>query len=92
LGIGVLIGQAIGGLALAVGLFLGAANGYAADRMLAVPISYILSSLGRIALFSVAALALAFAIGWRYVWLVLVGLGLAQFVLVGISLKQAARL
>jgi hypothetical protein len=85
---GIALGQTLGGVSLGVGFILGAANGFVADRMLTVPLSYLLSSLGRLAFFSLAALAAGWAIGWRFVWLVILGLGLAQFVLVAVATRQ----
>lgn len=80
------------GVALAVGLVLGATNGLAAARLLKLPIPFFASSLSRIVTLTMIGIAIGLALGFRNIWLVILGLGVAQLVLAVTALTQTARL
>lgn len=86
-----LAGRPLSGLALAVGLLLGACNGVLAARLFALPIPFVASSLARIVLFSVLGVGLGLALGISQVWLVIIGLAAAQLVLAAAALRQVVR-
>ena len=76
------------GIAAAVGLALGSVNGLLADRALAAGFSPRVSSLPRLGLLTAIAIGAGFLIGLDYVWLVILGLGAAQLVLVGMAARS----
>lgn len=87
----VLAGQPAAGGALGTGLLLGAVNGAIAARLLALPIPFFASSVLRIMTLSMVGLAIGLAFGLSRIWLVILGLGLAQFALAGAALREVVR-
>ena len=81
-------GNTRAGLAAAVGLALGSVNGLLADLALAAGISPRVSSLPRLGLLTAIAIGAGFVIGLDYAWVVILGLGAAQLVLVGIAARS----
>lgn len=81
-------GEARLGLALGAGFAIGSTNGLAARRALDSPIGFRFSSLVRIAVMTVAALAVAVLIGLQYAWLTLFGVAGAQLVLVIVAARS----
>lgn len=75
------LGHWRGGLALAVGLVIGAANGYLVQRSLGSAAGFRASSLGRLALLSVVGLGAGLLISPGVAPLVLVGIAVAQIAL-----------
>jgi len=73
-----LVGRPLAGIALAVGLLLGAGNGFLAARFLRLPLPFVASSLARL-------------VGVENIWLVLLGAGASQFVLVAFAARAVAR-
>jgi len=79
---GLALGAWRGGLAVALGLAVGAVNGFLARRALGLEASFSLTSMGRLAVLSVAGLGLGALLGgFQYVALVLIGIAAAQLVL-----------
>lgn len=79
------------GVALAVGLLLGATNGLAAARLFQLPIPFFASSLARIVTLTMIGIAIGLALGFRNIWLVILGLGVAQLVLAAAAVAQTVR-
>jgi hypothetical protein len=84
-------GQPRAGLAAAAGLALGSVNGLLAGRALGAGISPRLSGLIRLAVLSAAAIAIGVVIGLDDAWLVILGVGAAQMVLVGFAARSLLR-
>jgi len=84
-------GRPLAGAALAVGLLLGAANGVVAARLIQVPIPFFASSLLRLATLSMIGIAIGLALGISNIWLVILGVGAAQFVLAATAVRAAAQ-
>jgi hypothetical protein len=82
-------GRPRAGAALAAGLLLGSLNGFLARKSLGLDASFRATSLGRLALLSLAGLAIGWPLGLENVPLVLVGLGAAQLLLAGLAVKAA---
>jgi hypothetical protein len=80
-GAGLALGSWRGGVAIALGLLVGSVNGLMARRALGLDVSFRLTSLGRLAVLSVAGLGLGALLGLPYIALVLVGIAAAQLVL-----------
>jgi len=83
--------QPLAGGALASGLLLGAVNGAAAARLIALPIPFVTSSLLRIVTLSMIGIAIGLAFGIERIWLVILGLGFAQLALAGAALRASLR-
>jgi hypothetical protein len=79
------------GFAAAAGLALGSVNGALAGRALGAGMSPRASSLIRLGVLSAAAIAVGLLIGLDYVWLVILGVGAAQMVLVGMAAGSLLR-
>jgi hypothetical protein len=86
-----LLGRPASGGALACGLLLGTTNGLIAARLIALPLPFVASSLLRLVTLSMVGVAVGLALGVANIWLVILGLGAAQFVLAGSALRQVAR-
>ncbi len=91
-----LVGFALGGeirlgLALGAGLLIGSTNGMAAGRALDSPIGFRLSSLFRLVVMTVLAIAAGLLLGLQYAWLVLIGVAGAQLVLVTVAARSLLR-
>lgn len=80
------------GLALALGLLIGAGNGVLARSALSAGFDFRFTSLGRLALLSALGVGAGLALGLVYVPLVLAGLGVAQLVLAGAAFREALRI
>lgn len=79
------------GAALAVGLVLGATNGLAAARLVKLPVQFFATSLARIVTLTTIGIAIGLALGFGNIWLVILGLGVAQLVLAVAALSQTVR-
>ena len=86
-----LLARPLAGIALAVGLLLGAGNGFLAARFLRLPLPFVASSLARLVTLSMIGVAVGFALGVANIWLVILGVGASQFVLVAFALRAVAR-
>ncbi|GAC1656711.1 MAG: hypothetical protein NVS9B1_12700 [Candidatus Dormibacteraceae bacterium] len=82
-----ILGHPRAGLALGAGLVIGSANGYLARKSLNVDIPFRATSLGRLAVISMAGLAAGILLGMDVAWLALVGLAAAQLVLAGAAVR-----
>ena len=87
--VGVALGQARNGLALAVGLLAGSANGVLVQRSLAVGMAFTALSLARLLLLTALGLGIGLIIGLAQVWLVVVGIAIAQLILAGWAVREA---
>ena len=86
-----LAGHPRAGLALAAGLLIGSANGLMANRALTAGISFRATSLGRLAILTVAGLAAGLLLGLDVAAFALAGLAAAQLVLAGAAARSLAR-
>jgi hypothetical protein len=80
-----------GGAAVALGLLVGAANGFLARRALGIEAGFGFTAMGRLALLSAIGLGLGLLLGLPYVPLVLLGIAAAQLVLAVIASVTAVR-
>jgi hypothetical protein len=76
------------GAAVALGLAIGSLNGMFAQRAFDAGLNMRWASLPRLALLSGIALGAGLLIGADYAWLVLLGVGAAQMVLVGFAARS----
>ena len=88
---GLALGSWRGGAAVALGLLVGASNGFLARRALGIEVSFRVTSLGRLMVLSSIGLALGALLGLQFVPLVLLGIGAAQLVLAVVSTVTAVR-
>jgi len=79
------------GAALAAGLLIGSANGFLAHRSLGLA-PFRMLSLGRLGLLSAAGIAVGLPLGVDVLWLVAVGLALAQVALTGAAVREVLHL
>ena len=79
------------GLALAIGLVVGSANGYLARRAIASGLGFRAASGARLAVLTVAGLGLGALLGLDVAWLTLLGLGLSQLVLAAVAASGLIR-
>lgn len=90
----VLVGAAVGQLrptaSLAIGLLLGSVNGMVTARMIRLPMPFVASSMLRLVTLSMIGAAFGFTLGVGNIWLVILGIGLAQ-VLLAISAFRELR-
>ena len=84
-------GRPLAGVALAVGLALGSVNGLLASKLIGFPLPFMASSLARLITLSMIGVAIGFALGVDNIWLVIMGLAAAQFVLALSALRLVAR-
>jgi hypothetical protein len=89
--VGALLGHAGPGGALATGLALGAFNGALAGKLLWLPVPFIATSLMRLLTLSMIGVAIGLAFGLANIWLVILGVGLAQVVLAAVALRESMR-
>ena len=89
--VGILIGHPAQGGALATGLAIGSVNGAMAAKLIALPVPFLATSLLRIVTLSMIAIAIGLAFGLANIWLVILGLGVAQVVLAGAALREQLR-
>ena len=85
------VGRPASGAALASGLLLGTTNGLIAARFISLPLPFVASSLLRLMTLSLIGIAVGLALGRVNVWLVILGLGVAQFVLAATAMREVAR-
>lgn len=85
--VGLIAGQALVGGALATGLLLGALNGALAARLFSLPVPFLATSLARLLTLSMIGIAIGLAFGLSRVWLVILGLGVAQLALAASALR-----
>jgi hypothetical protein len=90
--VGVLVGHPGPGGALATGLAIGSINGAMAARLISLPIPFLATSLLRIVTLSMIGIAIGLAFGLANIWLVILGLGVAQVVLAAAALRESLRL
>jgi hypothetical protein len=90
-GAGVALGSWRAGVALALGLLVGATNGFLARRALGVEAGFGFTSMGRLALLSAVGLGLGALLGLPFIALVLVGIAAAQLVLAVVATVTAVR-
>jgi hypothetical protein len=90
--VGIAVGHPAPGGALATGLAIGSINGAMAARLIALPIPFLATSLLRIMTLSLIGIAIGLAFGIANVWLVILGLGVAQVVLAGAALREQLRI
>ena len=82
-------GQAKNGLALAIGLLVGSANGLLVQRSLALGVGFTAVSLVRLLVLTGLGLGIGLLIGLSQVWLVVGGIAVAQLVLAGFAVREA---
>ena len=85
------LGQPLAGVALALGLMLGAGNGFLAVRLLGLGVAFAATSLLRLLILTMLAIASGFVLGWDRAILVAAGMAVAQLVLSGASLREVLR-
>ena len=86
-----ILGRPNSGGALACGLLLGTTNGLIAARFISLPLPFVATSLLRLMTLSMIGIAVGLALGVANIWLVILGLGVAQFVLAATALREVAR-
>jgi hypothetical protein len=79
------------GLAVALGLLVGSANGFLVRRTLRSELGFRSASLLRLLALSVAGIGIASLLDLRLAPLVLAGMAVAQLVLAGVSVVQVVR-
>ena len=90
--VGVVVGHAGPGGALATGLAIGSINGAIAAKLISLPIPFLATSLLRIVTLSMIGIAIGLAFGLANIWLVILGLGIAQVVLAIAALRESLRI
>ena len=88
---GVLSSHPVTGLGIAVGLLLGAGNGFAAERLLTIGVPFAVTSISRLFFLTVLALASALILGFERAWGFVLGLALAQVTLAGSAAVETLR-
>jgi hypothetical protein len=86
---GLALGQWRNALALAIGLLIGSANGLMVQRSLTLGMAFSALSLVRLLVLTAIGIGIGLLIGIAQVWLVVVGIGLAQLVLAGWAVREA---
>jgi len=86
-----LAGHWLSGVALAIGLVMGSANGFLARRALGSDLGFRATSLGRLAVLSAAGIGAGLLLGLQTLPLVIIGIGLAQLVLALLAALESAR-
>ena len=89
LAFGFATGQVKNGLALAIGLLVGSANGLLVQRSLALGVGFTALSLVRLLVLTGLGLGIGLLIGLSQVWLVVGGIAVAQLVLAGFAVREA---
>ncbi len=87
---GAAVGRLEAGIALAAGLLIGSVNGRLVIATLGRTNSFVLASVGRLILLTAIAIGVAVLLGPQ-AWLVLLGVGLAQIVMVASAVRQGLR-
>ena len=83
-------GYAAVGAALAIGLVLGAFNGFAIRSLLERRAPILPTAFMRLAVFTLTALLIARVTGWS-IWPMVAGIGVAQLVMFGVGVRQGVR-
>lgn len=83
-------GHASVGFGTALGLLLGSGNGYLIVALFDRGSSFVMASLIRLSVFSALALVAALVLG-SSAWSVLIGVGVAQLVMVAAGVRQGLR-
>jgi hypothetical protein len=83
------VGQLKSGVALAIGLLVGSANGLLVKRSLALGMAFTALSLARLLLLTMLGLGIGLLIGLQQVWLVVLGIAIAQLLLAGFAFREA---
>ena len=83
-----LTGNPRAGAAVALGIALGSVNGLLAERSFTAGMSMRWSSLPRLGLLSAIAIGTGLLLGGSYVWMLILGVGVAQLVLVGVAARS----
>jgi hypothetical protein len=78
--------QPLAGGAVAAGLLLGTINGAVASKLINLPVPFLATSLARLITLSMIGIAVGIAFGVSHIWLVILGLGIAQLALAGAAL------
>ena len=86
-----LAGRPLIGGAFATGLALGSLNGMVAGRLINLPVPFMATSLLRLLTLSLIRIAIGLAFGLANIWLVILGLGFAQFTLAAAALRAQVR-
>ena len=86
---GVAVGQFRVGLAIAIGLIVGSMNGLLVQRSIRLGMGFTALSLARLMVLTAVGLGIGLLIGLAQVWLVVVGMALAQLVLAGFAVREA---
>ena len=81
------LGHPRAGFALGAGLVVGSLNGFLAERALRSAVPFRATSLARMAVLSVAGLAIGLLLGMDVAWLPLVGIAVAQIVLAVVAAR-----
>jgi hypothetical protein len=81
----------LAGGAIASGILLGTLNGAAAAQLIKLPVPFMATSLVRLLTLSMVGIAIGLAFGISRVWLVILGLGIAQLALAGAALRASVR-
>jgi hypothetical protein len=85
------LGQPLSGVALALGLILGAGNGFLAVRLLGIGVAFAATSILRLVILTMLAILSGFVLGWERAILVAAGMAVAQLVLSAASLREVLR-
>ena len=89
--IGLALGQARPAIALAVGLLIGASNGFMARRALAFDAGFRATSIVRLTALTAVGLAVGLMVGLEVAWWALIGVAGAQLVLAAVAARQLVR-
>jgi hypothetical protein len=89
--VGLVVGHPAPGGALATGLAIGSINGAIAAKLINLPLPFLATSLLRIITLSMIGIAIGLAFGLANIWLVILGLGIAQVVLAVAALRESLR-
>lgn len=89
--VGAVVGQELYGVALALGLALGAGNGFLAERLLRLGAAFAATSLVRLLFLTLLAVASGAILGWHPMIFVAAGMAAAQLVLSAASLREVLR-
>lgn len=87
--LGIALGQFRAGLAIAVGLLVGSVNGRLVQRSVSLGVGFTALSLVRLMVLTAVGLGIGLLIGLHQVWLVVVGMALAQLILAGFAVREA---
>jgi hypothetical protein len=85
------LGLPLSGVALALGLILGAGNGFLAVRLLGIGVAFAATSILRLVILTMLAILSGFVLGWERAILVAAGMAVAQLVLSAASLREVLR-